>query len=42
MVAAITDATAAMAHAAIEATRPGLFVIKYSNATTWDVPKKTE
>lgn len=42
MVAAMADATAAMAHAAIEAARPGLFVIKYSNATTWDEPKKTE
>lgn len=42
MVAARADATAAMAHAAIEAARPGLFVIKYSNATIWDEPKKTE
>jgi hypothetical protein len=42
MVAAMADATAAMAHAAIEAAGPGLFVIKYSSATTCDEPKKTE
>ena len=42
MAAATSDAIAPMAHAAIETARPGLFVIRYSNATTWDVPKKTE
>ena len=42
MVAAMADIAAATAHAAIEMASPGLLVIKYSNATTWEAPKKTE
>ena len=41
MNAAMTEAAAATRHAVIAPVRPGWFVIRNSNAPTWEVPKKT-